>query len=224
MVNFVPAPLDAFSIAWQERRNAQLRRGSIAALALMAALAFSAHVSQFDPWRLMQGLPRVTEFLAGMIPRLRFESLLGDLTDWYWGLGKWLRLLWTTVMMAVFGTAAGTLVGGALSFFAAHNLGASSATVFLVRRGLEIARTVPDLVWALLFLFAFGLGPLAGVLAIFVHTLGAQGKLFAEANENIDPRPLEGVRASGGTWLDEIAVGVLPQVLPNFVSYALWRF
>ncbi|MDP2334159.1 MAG: phosphonate ABC transporter, permease protein PhnE [Reyranella sp.] len=193
-------------------------------LAFLAALAFAVHVSQFDPWRLIQGLPRVTEFLSGMVPKLRPGSLTSDLGEWYWGLGKWLRLLWTTVMMAVFATAAGTLIGGGLSFFAARNLGASSLTVFVVRRGLEVARTVPDLVWALLFLFAFGLGPLAGVLAILVHTAGAQGKLFAEVNENIDPGPIEGVRASGGTWADEIVVGVLPQVLPNFVSYTLWRF
>jgi phosphonate transport system permease protein len=87
-----------------------------------------------------------------------------------------------------------------------------------------VARTVPDLVWALIFLFAFGLGPLAGVLAILVHTLGAQGKLFAEVNENADIRPIEGVRASGGTWIDEIAFGLLPQVSPNYISYTLWRF
>jgi phosphonate transport system permease protein len=126
--------------------------------------------------------------------------------------------------MALFATAAGTVLGAALSFAAARNLGAPAPLVFLVRRALEIARTVPDLVWALVFLFAFGLGPLAGVLAIAIHTLGAQGKLFAEANENIDMQPLEGVRASGGSWLDEIAVGALPQVLPNYISYALWRF
>jgi len=201
-----------------------MRRASLGLTVFLAAAAFAVHVSDFDPWRLVKGLPRITEFLSGMVPPLRPETLSADLADWYWGLGRWLGLLWATVMMALFGTAAGTLIGGCLSFFAARNLGARPATVFVVRRALEIARTVPDLVWALLFLFAFGLGPLAGVLAILVHTVGAQGKLFAEANENIDPRPLEGVRASGGSWIDEISIGVLPQVLPNFVSYSLWRF
>ena len=182
------------------------------------------HVSQFDPARLMGGLPRIGEFLRGMIPPLSIATLWTDLSGWYWGLGKWLKLLWTTVMMALFATTAGTFIGAVLSFFAAGNLNVRPLVIFVVRRTLEIARTVPDLVWALVFLFAYGLGPLAGALAIMVHTVGAQGKLFAEAVENADMRPLEGVRASGGTWLDEIRTGLIPQVLPNFISYALWRF
>ena len=88
---------------------------------------------------------------------------------------------------------------------------------------LEIARTVPDIVWALLFVMAFGIGPLAGVLAITVHTIGAQGKLFAEVNENISPLPIDGIRAAGGNWFQEIRFGVLPQVMPNYLSYTFWR-
>ena len=216
--------LDEFSLAWQANRARQLRRVSIGILIFLSAVAFAVHISGFDPVRLLHGLPRVTEFLGGMVPPLHWSTLPADMANWYWGLDRWLLLIWATVMMAIFGTVAGTVLGGILSFLAARNLGASPVTVFVVRRILEVARTVPDLVWALLFLFAFGLGPLAGVLAILVHTLGAQGKLFAEANENIDMRPLEGIRASGGTRIDEVVLGVLPQVLPNFVSYSLWRF
>ncbi|WP_035723653.1 phosphonate ABC transporter, permease protein PhnE [Fodinicurvata fenggangensis] len=217
-------PFDSFSHEWRKRRAANLRQGSLGGLLLLVALAFSLYVGQFDLWRLITGLPRITEFLGGMVPELHWATLDSDLAEWFWGLEKWLALLWTTLMMALFGTAAGTALGSALSFLAARNLGAAPLTVFLVRRVMEIARSVPDLVWALLFLFAFGLGPLPGVLAIGLHTLGAQGKLFAEVNENIDMAPLEGIRASGGTWLDEIRLGVLPQVLPNFTSYSLWRF
>lgn len=223
-MRIVTDPLDGFSRAWRAQRTAKLRVSGTGLLIFLAAVAFAVHVSQFDPWRLVMGLPRITDFLSGMVPALHWSSLPSDLADWYWGLDKWLALMWATVMMALFGTVAGTFIGGCLSFLAARNLGASPWTVFFVRRLLEIARTVPDLVWALLFLFAFGLGPLAGVLAILLHTMGAQGKLFAEANENVDLGPLEGVRASGGSWIDEIAIGVLPQVLPNFVSYSLWRF
>jgi phosphonate transport system permease protein len=223
--HIMPSPaLNEFALAWHAQRTDSWRRASLGLVAFFAALAFAVHVSEFDPVRLIGGLPRVTEFLSRMIPELRWSSLPADTADWYWGLGKWLGMLWTTMMMAIFGTAAGTLIGGVISFFAARNLGASAVTIFLARRILEIARTVPDLVWALIFLVAFGVGPLAGVLAIFVHTLGAQGKLFAEANENADSGPIEGVRAAGGSWADEIILGVLPQVLPNFVSYTLWRF
>jgi phosphonate transport system permease protein len=72
--------------------------------------------------------------------------------------------------------------------------------------------------------YAFGLGPLPGALAIAVHSMGSFGKLFSEVNENIDMRPVEGVRASGANWLQMLRYAVVPQVLPNFSSYTLRRF
>lgn len=216
--------LNDFGFASQARQRASLRQFTLFGFAFLIALMIAAHVSRFNIQQLIFGIPRIGDFLGGMVPPIRAQSLWADFSGWYWGLGKWLRLLMTTVTMALFGTAVGTMIGGALSLIASRNLGARPVTIFVVRRLLEIARTVPDLVWALIFLFAFGLGPLAGVLAILVHTIGAQGKLFAETNENADMRPIEGVRASGGTWFDEIALGLLPQVLPNYISYSLWRF
>ena len=82
---------------------------------------------------------------------------------------------------------------------------------------------MPEIVFALIFVVAFGIGPFAGFLAITVHTIGAMGKLYAEANENIDERQLDGVRAAGGNWFEVIRFAVLPQVLPNFTTYTLWR-
>ncbi|MDZ4136629.1 MAG: ABC transporter permease subunit, partial [Paracoccaceae bacterium] len=72
--------------------------------------------------------------------------------------------------------------------------------------------------------FCFGVGPMAGVLAIGLHTVGSLGKLYSEANENIDMRPLDGVKAAGGSWFDQMRYGALPQVLPNILSYTLLRF
>ena len=83
---------------------------------------------------------------------------------------------------------------------------------------------MPDLVYALIFVWAFGVGPLAGILAIAVHTAGALGKLFAEAAENADMRPLDGISAAGGSWAQGVRFAILPQVLPNLLSYALLRF
>ncbi|MBM3347261.1 MAG: phosphate/phosphonate ABC transporter permease, partial [Betaproteobacteria bacterium] len=94
---------------------------------------------------------------------------------------------------------------------------------FVFRRVAEIARCVPEVVYALIFVVAFGIGPFAGFLALTVHATGALGKLFAEANENIDESQLDGVRASGGNWFEVIRFAVLPQVLPNFTTYILWR-
>ena len=93
-----------------------------------------------------------------------------------------------------------------------------------VRRFLDCARAIHEMVFALLFIVAVGLGPFAGVLAIWVHTTGILGKLFSECVEAIDPRPVEGIRATGANQLEEIAYGVIPQVLPMWISYALYRF
>lgn len=191
--------------------------------AFLACLAMSVVVAKFNIVTLIQGLPRTTEFLVKMVPPIHLQTFAADIGEWYWGIGKWMNNLLNTLLMAYLATVLGTLIGGALSFFAARNLVKYHATYWITRRFLEIARTVPDIVWALLFVFAFGIGPLPGVLAISVHTLGAQGKLFAEVNENISPLPVEGVRAAGGSWLQEIRFGVLPQVLPNFMSYTFWR-
>jgi phosphonate transport system permease protein len=93
-----------------------------------------------------------------------------------------------------------------------------------VRRLMDAFRAINEMVFAMLFIVAVGLGPFAGVLALWVHTTGTLAKLFAEAVEAIDPRPVEGIRATGANILEEISFGVIPQVLPLWVSYSLYRF
>jgi phosphonate transport system permease protein len=93
-----------------------------------------------------------------------------------------------------------------------------------VRRLMDACRAINEMVFAMLFIVAVGLGPFAGVLALFVHTTGTLAKLFSEAVEAIDPRPVEGVKATGSHRLVEIVYGVLPQVLPLWVSFTLYRF
>jgi len=111
-----------------------------------------------------------------------------------------------------------------LCFLASQNITKSKTVVFICRRFLEFSRTVPELVFALIFVFAFSLGPLPGVLAITIHSTGALGKLFAEVVENIDMKPVVGIVSCGGNWWQKIRFGVIPQVLPNFASYTLLRF
>jgi phosphonate transport system permease protein len=152
------------------------------------------------------------------------QLVIFDIPGWFWGLGKWLKLLADTLLIAYVATVLGALSGFLLCFLAAGNLGVSTPVRFAVRRILEFCRTVPELVFALVFVIAFGLGPMAGVLAIAVHTTGALGKLFYEVLENIDQKPLEGLIASGASWTKTMRFAVLPQVLSNFVSYALLRF
>jgi phosphonate transport system permease protein len=191
--------------------------------AFVACIVGAGITAKFDVVTLMQGLPRTTEFLSKLIPPIGMQTFTADMKEWYWDLGKWLDSLLNTLLMAYLATVLGTLIGGFLSFFAARNLARHYAVYWVMRRVLEIARTVPDIVWALLFIIAFGIGPLAGILAITVHTIGAQGKLFAEVNENISLLPIDGIRASGGTWFEEVRFAVLPQVMPNYMSYTFWR-
>lgn len=204
----------------RKRQRVQLFAFSLLFLVLFA---FAAHISNFMPQRLAAGLPRIGEYFSLTIPELRAGSLLSDLGEWYYGLGKWLQLLGDTLLIAAMATLFGAVGGLALCFPASRNLAGSYWTYFLFRRLAEIARAVPDVVYALIFVVAFGVGPFAGFLALTTHTVGALGKLFAEANENIDERQLESVRACGGNWLEVIRFAALPQVLPNFTTYALWR-
>ncbi|WP_315781733.1 MULTISPECIES: phosphonate ABC transporter, permease protein PhnE [unclassified Bradyrhizobium] len=144
--------------------------------------------------------------------------------EWFWGFKKWIKLLGETLLISYVGTLAGMLVAFGLNFLAAENTSPAPWVRFTVRRLLEFARTVPGIVFALIFVIAFGLGPVAGVLAIAVHSSGALGKLFAEVVENADMKPVEGVRATGASWLSCMRFAVLPQVMAGFSSYTLLRF
>ena len=204
------------------RRQKKIYAFLFGAAFLVCAIA-AGITAKFDLVTLAQGLPRTMDFLVKLVPPIALGTFAHDVAEWYWDVWKWLDSLLNTLLMAYLATVLGTAIGGFLSFFAARNLARHYLIYWVMRRVLEVARTVPDIVWALLFIIAFGIGPLAGVLAITVHTIGAQGKLFAEVNENISTLPLDGIRAAGGNWFQEIRFAVLPQVIPNYMSYTFWR-
>jgi phosphonate transport system permease protein len=147
-----------------------------------------------------------------------------DIGEWLWGWRKWLRMLGETLLISYVGTLIGATFAFALNFFAAENTSPSPWLRFTVRRLLEFARTVPGIVFALIFVIAFGLGPMAGVLAIAIHSTGALGKLFSEIVENADMKPVEGIRSTGASWLSCMRFAVVPQVTAGYASYALLRF
>lgn len=217
------------TIALYERRFSELRRArhwtTAFALTLFAGLVVaSAVVGNFSPVALIEGAPKLGEYVQRTLPTLRWSTLASDIAYWFYGLPKWLDLLLETILMAYLATLLGSLGALLLCFYGSSNLAPNSWSFYLARRTAEFLRTIPDLVFALIFVFAFGLGPLPGILAIALHSLGANGKLFAEANENIDMHPVEGLRASGANWVQTMRFAVLPQVMPNYVSYVLWRF
>jgi phosphonate transport system permease protein len=147
-----------------------------------------------------------------------------DIGEWFWGWRKWLALLGETILISYVGTLSGAVLGFALNFLAAENTAPSPWLRFVVKRFMEFCRTVPDIVFALIFVIAFGLGPMAGVLAIAIHSVGALGKQYMEIVENIDMKPVEGVRSTGASWISCMRFAALPQVAAGFASYTLLRF
>jgi len=207
------------------RDIARRRRRSLAVLGVLAVLTIVAgRYGEVDLRNLFHHLTGLTSYFGRIMPKLRADHLTGDVADWYWNALGWLKLLFDTVLIAYLSTLAGTVGAGLLACLAAENLAPNGGVRWGVKRLFEFCRTVPDLVFALLFVSAFGLGPLAGVLAIGIHSFGTLGKQFTEVFENIDMNPVEGVRSAGGRFVDVVRFAALPQVLPNLVSYTLLRF
>jgi len=199
---FAPAPRQRF-VAW-------------GGFALFASLVLYTLVAfDFAPARLWQGLGKLGFVLGFMLPPYvwpSWELFLEPVTA-----------IAETLAMAFLGTLLAALAALPLSFLGAKNILRIEWMRFGVRRGFDTLRAFEQLVLALIFIRAFGLGPLAGIFAIAVSDIGVLAKLFSEAIENIDPKQVEGVRASGGGPLQVIRLAVLPQVLPVVLSQALYQ-
>lgn len=193
-------------------------------VALLVLTVVAGHLGEVSWQKFVNGLPRFGNYIWRTMPETSLVTLWADIARWMWDFSRWVGLLFDTVLIAFVATTLGVFGAFFLSFPAARNLSGGVVSYQLVRRFLELMRTVPELVFALLFVFAFGLGPMAGVLAIALHTMGVLGKLFSEINETITDKSLEGVLAAGASSDLVIRLGVVPQVLPAFISYTLLRF
>ena len=194
-------------------------------LLLLAVLVLlSGYVAEISFSKLYQHIGGFASYIDRIFHLENGRPVISDPAEWFWGWKKWLALMGETLLMAYLGTLLGATAAFVLCFLASQNLTQSKGVVFFTRRLMEFSRTVPELVFALIFVVAFSLGPLPGILALAIHTAGALGKLFAEVVENIDMKPVDGVVATGGNWFHKIRFAVLPQVASNFASYALLRF
>lgn len=214
---------EACQIYDQAIRRRQLRVG-VGALVLGLCIGAAGWVGDVDLVKLATNIWRFPKYLLQLVPPLTWRHLGGDLSEWFWDLKTWSILLLETLLIGYLGTLLGAFGALLLCFHAAQNVSPSKSALFLSRRFLEFCRTVPDIVFALIFVLAFGLGPLPGVLALALHTLGALGKQFAEVVENIDMKPVEGTTAAGANWIATMRFAALPQIAPSLVSYALMRF
>jgi len=178
---------------------------------LLAVLAGSWEGAEMRPWVLVRDAGNIVEYARSFFPP--------DFHEWRHYAAEML----VTVQIAVWGTALAVVGAVPLGLLAASNI-APWWVRLPVRLLLDACRAINEMVFALLFVVAVGLGPFAGVLALWVHTTGILGKLFSEAVEAIDPQPVEGIRATGATPLHEVLYGVIPQVMPLWLSYTLYRF
>ena len=214
----------AFRVHERAAHRAWLLRTALWGVPFVALVIVSGMVSEVDPQALL-GVPAgLWRYIERTLPSIAAATFREDIASWFWGFRRWADMIFQTMLMGWLATILGCAVALPLSFVGARNLTPSAPVYFVTRRLFELWRAVPGIVYALIFVFAFGLGPLAGILAIAIHSAGALGKLYSEVCENVDTASLEGVRATGAGWAQTMAHGVFPQVLPMYLSYTLLRF
>ncbi len=184
--------------------------GGALVLAWLAALFWWFDITPARLWRGLFGLGVIVRQMIPPSPGEQWQDILR-------GLGE-------SVAMAFLGTVLAAIVAVPLGFLGARNVVVSALAHFSIRRVFDGFRGMDQLIWALAFVRAVGLGPLAGVLALFAAELAVLAKLYAEAIENADPRQREGIEAAGGNRLLAIRFGLLPQVLPVMLAQALYSF
>ena len=172
----------------------------------------AARVIELRPLELLRDVGNIGVFLKGY------------LNPSFANVGEYAWQCVVTACIALWGTPLAVVIAVPLGFLGARNLSPHPVVYFLARRSMDVLRAVNEFVFALMFVTAVGLGPFAGMLALGIHTGGVLGKLLSETVEAIDPGQAEGVAAVGAGRLSVIAFGVVPQVLPNFLSYVLLRF
>jgi phosphonate transport system permease protein len=204
-------------------RHADVFRGQpgtrfIAILSIAAAFALLIYgmiQTGFGFERIWNGLGNLGNFVVFMVPP--------DPTSYERGM-MMLNALFETIAIAFLGTFVAAAIALPLGFLAARNTTIHASVQFLTRRTSDIVRSIDQLIWALIFTSVVGLGPFAGVLAIMMGDIGSYIKLFSEAIENADKKPVEGIVSTGGTSRAAVRFGVLPQVLPILASQVLYYF
>lgn len=176
-----------------------------------AILAASWGPAEMSQWiHLFTDAGNMAEYASGF--------LQPDFSDWRY----YLEEMVVTIQIAVWGTFLAVVLSVPFGVLSANNM----VPWWInqpVRRLMDLFRAIHEIVFAVLFVVAVGLGPFAGVMALFVHTTGVLAKLFSEAVEAIDPRPVEAIRTTGASRMQQVIFGVIPQVLPLWISYSLYR-
>ncbi len=201
----------------QKRKSVYTIIGILSVLLVATVGVDMANTSNATPFS--QGIGKIFDFPIDMIA-LTMEL---DFGAWLRRVAEHVPDLFITLNMALLSTFLGFVSAVVLSCFASRNIMRSSTVVVFTRRFLDLLRSFPEIVIALVLLYLMGKSLIPAVIAIWLHTTGALGKLFSEAIENIDNKPLEGLESTGGSWVSRIRFGVFPQVMPLFFSYTILR-
>ena len=214
------------------------------ALVLIALFAAMNYANAANSGKFFERIPYMFDFLKSFVPQDPFEIFraMFDLQSPYYDgslkfdytsdrhyitdslyIPNFIYQLIVTVNIAFVSTIIGGTLAFILCFFAATNLVGAGAVRWFVRRTMEVMRAFPEIVVAGLLTAVLSIGPIAAIAAISLHTIGALGKLFFEVVENADMKPEEGLRSVGANWFERVRFAIVPQVMPNFVSYALLR-
>jgi phosphonate transport system permease protein len=216
--------LAALTEAYRKAVARKRLRFALGAAALFAALVLASIGAEVNLPTLFTHFGNFVSYFTRILTLEDGSRVWTNIAEWLWGWRKWSLLLGETILISYVGTLSGAVVAFALNFLAAENTAPAAWLRVVVKRLMEFCRTVPDIVFALIFVIAFGLGPMAGVLAITIHSIGALGKQYSEIVENIDMKPVEGVRSTGASWISCMRFAVLPQVAAGFAGYTLLRF
>lgn len=211
----IDAARAAMPLAFRAPLPVRLRRAAAWAL-FLGLFAYCLWAFNFSPARIWEGILRLGNVLGFMFPPYIWKSW-AEFSEIAKGLGE-------TLSMAFLGTLLGAIFAFPLSFLGAKNINRLNFLRLSTRRGYDFIRAFETLILALIFIRAFGLGPLPGILAIAVSEIGTFAKLFSEAIENTSDKPVEGVKAAGGSRFQQIRFGMLPQVNPVILSVLLYNF
>jgi phosphonate transport system permease protein len=206
------AAIHAASVPALPPRRSEMGRSLLAAFAMAIVLGWAARIIELRPLELVRDIGNVGIFLKGYL-----HPSFANIGEYAWQCV-------ITICIALWGTVLAAAISVPLGLLGARNLSPHPAVYFVTRRVMDVLRAVNEFVFALMFVTAVGLGPFAGMLALGIHTGGVLAKLLSETIESIEPGQVEGVAATGAGRLHVIAFGVVPQVMPNFLSYVMLRF
>lgn len=178
---------------------------------LAIALMWAWEGADMRPMALYEDAANMAAFVDGFFPP--------DFYEW----PTLLEEMIITVQIAIWGTVLSVVCAIPFGILSSENM-VPWWVWQPVRRLMDMFRAINEIVFAMLFVVAVGLGPFAGVLALWIHTTGVLAKLFSEAVEAIDPQPVEGIKATGADKIQQVIFGVIPQVMPLWISYSLYRF